>query len=49
MAIASAKGPFKYLSCQGLPGDGRVRAGARKHPQNDPWGVVNSARKEIVS
>jgi hypothetical protein len=31
---------------QGLPGDGRDRAGARKHPQNDPWGMVNSARKK---
>jgi hypothetical protein len=27
---------------QGLPGDGRDRAGARKCPQNDPWGVVRS-------
>jgi hypothetical protein len=26
---------------QALPGDGHDRAGARKHPQNDQWGVVN--------
>jgi hypothetical protein len=32
---------------QDLPGDGCDCAGARKHPQNDPWGVVNiSARKK---
>jgi hypothetical protein len=31
---------------QGLPGDKRDRTGARKCPQNDPWGVVNSARKK---
>jgi hypothetical protein len=29
-----------------LPGDGRDRTGARRRLQNDPWGVVNSARKE---
>jgi hypothetical protein len=28
---------------QGLPGG----TGARKCPQNDPWGVVNSARKKM--
>jgi hypothetical protein len=22
------------------------KGGARNHPQNDPWGVVNSARKK---
>jgi hypothetical protein len=32
---------------QGLPGDGHDRASACKHPQNDPWGVVNSARKNL--
>jgi hypothetical protein len=31
---------------QGLPGDGRDHAGARKRPQNDPWGVVSSSRKK---
>jgi hypothetical protein len=31
---------------QGLPGDEHDRAGARKFPQNNPWGVVNSARKK---
>jgi hypothetical protein len=31
---------------QGLPEDGRDHAGARKRPQNNPWGVVNSARKK---
>jgi hypothetical protein len=31
---------------QGLLGDGCDRAGACKRPQNDPWGVVNSARKK---
>jgi hypothetical protein len=33
---------------QGLPGDGRDHAGARKRSQNNPWGVVNSARKHIA-
>jgi hypothetical protein len=32
---------------QGLPGDGRDRAGACKCPQNDPWAMVNSACKKI--
>jgi hypothetical protein len=27
-----------------LPGDDRT--GARKRPQNDPWGMVNSAHKK---
>jgi hypothetical protein len=30
------------ITLQGLPGDGI----ARQCPQNDPWGVVNSARKK---
>jgi hypothetical protein len=33
---------------QGLPGDGPDRAGARKCPQNNLWGVVNSARKKLI-
>jgi hypothetical protein len=34
----------------GLPGDGhdRASAGTCKRPQNDPWGVVNSARKKKI-
>jgi hypothetical protein len=28
------------LQNQGLPGDGRDRAGARKRPQNNLWGMV---------
>jgi hypothetical protein len=31
---------------QGLPGDGRDGAGVHKRPQNDPWSMVNSARKK---
>jgi hypothetical protein len=31
---------------RGLPGDGHDRAGTRKRPQNNLWGVVNSARKK---
>jgi hypothetical protein len=34
---------------QGLPGDGRDHTGARKCPQNNPWGVVNSASKKIIA
>jgi predicted TIM-barrel fold metal-dependent hydrolase len=33
-----------FRACQET--GGRDRAGARKCPQNDPWGVVNSARKK---
>jgi hypothetical protein len=33
---------------QGLPGDGHDRAGTRKRPQNNPWGVVNSTRKKKI-
>jgi hypothetical protein len=32
---------------QGLPGDGHDRAVAYKLLQNNPWGMVNSARKNI--
>jgi hypothetical protein len=38
--------PFHCVRTQGLPGDGRNHAAARKCPQNDPWVVVNSARKK---
>jgi hypothetical protein len=30
---------------KGQPGDGRDRASTRKHSQNNPRGMVNSARK----
>jgi hypothetical protein len=36
------------LLMQGLPGDGRDHAGARKRPQNDPWVMVNTARKKNI-
>jgi hypothetical protein len=39
----------EFIQMQGLPGDGCDRTGAHKRPQNDPWGVVNSARKKIAS
>jgi hypothetical protein len=34
------------MNWEGLRGDGCDCAGARKRPQNDLWGVVNSARKQ---
>jgi hypothetical protein len=37
-----------FPTIQGLPGDRRDRASARKFPQNYPWGVVNSARKKKI-
>jgi hypothetical protein len=34
-----------FWTIQGLPGDWRDRAGARNRLPNNPWGVVNSAKK----
>jgi hypothetical protein len=33
---------------QGLPGDKCNCAGTLRRPQNNPWGVVNSARRKKI-